>query len=211
MGGYGSGRWYRYGTKTTVEQVKRLDIRRVKFPPSSSGTISWPRNGGSVGFEVSEHHVLLRYSHRIGNGPWQEMNETISFDRTPCHYGGVRVWLLCPDCGTRVAVLYLAGARFLCRHCYRLPYSSQQETNMDRMFRKAQRVRGRLGAKAGLTRRIWDKPRGMHWKTFERLIASERIASAQAYIAWGSYARRALELERRTDDGRKKCRKSASV
>jgi hypothetical protein len=41
-----------------------------------------------------------------------------------------------------------------------------------------------LGLSSGdLTEPIWQKPKGMHWKTFERLIAEEEKANyAGSYI-----------------------------
>ena len=49
---------------------------------------------------------------------------------TPCHYGGVRYWLLCPEwgCRRRVGTLYFAGERFACRHCFNLTYKSQNQS-----------------------------------------------------------------------------------
>ena len=55
-----------------------------------------------------------------------------------------------PRCGRHVAVLYGLGLRFLCRHCYQLSYSSQQENASDRMMRKARKIRERLGASDSL-------------------------------------------------------------
>jgi len=97
----------------------------------------------------------------------------IQFDRTPCHFSGHRKWFLCPRCGKRVAVLYGAGKYFLCRHGYDLCYTSQQETEIDRMMRKKRKIRDRLGASHNLSMPIWRKPKGMHWKTFDRLQDQE--------------------------------------
>jgi len=76
-----------------------------------------------------------------------------------------------------VAVLYGLGPRFLCRHCYRLPYGSQNETFIDRMMRKARRIRQRLQASTDLTEPVWRKPKGMHRKTFDRLVREEESAN----------------------------------
>ena len=38
---------------------------------------------------------------------------------------------------------------------------------MERMMRKARRVRDRLGASESLFDLIWEKPKGMHWKMVE--------------------------------------------
>ena len=64
------------------------------------------------------------------------------------------------------------GKWFLCRHCYALPYGSQQETAQDRHYRKVRKIRYRLGASHNLTEPVWpwNKPKGMHWRTWERLL-----------------------------------------
>ena len=76
-----------------------------------------------------------------------------------------------------------AGKWFLCRHCYELPYGSQQETAAERHSRKARKIRDRLGASHNLLESLWpwNKPKGMHWRTWERL----RTQEAQAHrLVW---------------------------
>lgn len=91
---------------------------------------------------------------------------------TPCHFGGERAWFRCPalGCGRRVAILY-GGAIFACRHCHELVYPSQRETDFDRLARKADRIRERLDWEPGILNGNGWKPKGMHWRTFERLSA----------------------------------------
>ena len=69
--------------------------------------------------------------------------QEIPITPTPCFYGGVRNWFLCPAvvdgvlCENRVGMLYLPpGAQvFACRHCYGLTYEScQQSHKYDRVF-----------------------------------------------------------------------------
>ena len=62
--------------------------------------------------------------------------QTILFDSTPCHFGGSRLWLLCPDCECRVRVLYCPtlGYRFLCRHCHNLTYRSCNRSRLERFY-----------------------------------------------------------------------------
>ncbi|MCP4284866.1 MAG: hypothetical protein GY792_10505 [Gammaproteobacteria bacterium] len=175
MGGPGSGSWYRWNKKTTAEEVHRVDIRYMRKQgllrrPGSTGSLSWSCGGeqtGSIRYRVERDRLVLMYRHRSGGDDWQGIEEPVWFDRTPCNFGGERLWFLCPHCSKRVAVLYGAGARFLCRHCYDLPYASQIETYMDRMMRRARKVRDRLGVSGDLSEPIWRKPKGMHQTTFD--------------------------------------------
>ena len=196
MGGYGSGRWTRWNKKATTEAVKRIDIRRLHkqgvVGSSNSGVISWSSQGkavGSIQFEASADSIALSYQYSIADAS-QGIEETVSLDRTACNYGGFRIWFCCPKCSKRVVVLYLAGPRFLCRHCYRLPYASQQEPYLDRMNRRFRRIRERLSATGNLNLPIWKKPKGMHWRTFECLRLEERHADYLASAAWLEEARK---------------------
>jgi hypothetical protein len=180
MGGYGSGGWYRYNKQTTTDDVRSVDIRLLRkwgcLPGSPHnnevrfGTLSWSRGdepNGTVSYEVTYQSLVLSFRYQRGIEPEQGIHETVCFDRTGCNFGGQRLWFICPQCGRRVGVVYLAGPRFLCRHCYKLPYSSQHESYIDRTYRKARRIRKRLGASSDLFSPVWDKPKGMHWNTFD--------------------------------------------
>ncbi len=72
-------------------------------------------------------------------------------------------------CRRRVAILY-GGVIFACRHCYRLAYPSQREADYDRLARRADKTRVRLGWEPDTLNGDGPKPKGMHWQTFERLV-----------------------------------------
>ncbi len=188
MGGSNSGSWYRWDKKATIESQHRLDIRWLKkhgyLKPGISGSLSWSCNGeqtGSIGFETTTRGIVLNYRHRPHGGDWEPVKQEILFDSTPCNYGGHRKWFLCPHCWKRVAILYGAGKYFLCRHCYNLTYSCQQETPPFRLLSKAQKIRERLGASTCTDDPIINKPKGMHWKTFNRLKQAAYRASNQSW------------------------------
>jgi len=176
MGGCGSGSWSRWGRKATTDEVKRIDIRFLKkqgwLIPGVHGKLSWSCGGqpsGSVNYQVKPDELILNYAYRTSGEEWSPFTETVQLDKTPCHYGGYRQWFLCPHCRRRVVVLYGAGIRFLCRKCNILTYASQNEDALSRMMRKSGKVRSQL---EGLdSDGFISKPKGMHWKTFNRLVA----------------------------------------
>ena len=48
---------------------------------------------------------------------------------------------------------------------------------------KAQRIRQRLGGDGSLGEPFPEKPKGMHWRTYERLRDDEERVSLQAFLA----------------------------
>lgn len=98
MGGFGSGHYYRSSTRTTCEEVKRIDIRYLRqhglLQPNRGGSLSWTCGGeptGNIRYIILEDDMILNFKVR---GYWDEEWETIEqrvwFDSTPCHYGGLR-------------------------------------------------------------------------------------------------------------------------
>jgi hypothetical protein len=183
MGGVGSGNWYRFDKKTTADECPSVNVRYLYteglLKPWRWFSLRWSRAGretGSIRIAVEgsdrPERVLLLYRHRIGPGDkWEDVHEPVSLDWTNCYFGGERPWFICPGagCGRRVAFLYRLGKYFLCRHCYDLVYESQRESEMHRALRRAQAIRERLGGSANLMEPFPEKPKGMHWKTYERL------------------------------------------
>ena len=150
--------------------------------------MSWSRGNeetGSVGYRIEADRMVLNYRHRPHGGEWEQVEQTISFDRTPCNYGGQRTWFLCPRCWKRVAVLYGTGKYFFCRCCYDLTYSSQQESKLDRLMRKARKIRERMGGSASLSDSFPDKPKNMHWKTYWRLRERSENANTLSCLIIG--------------------------
>jgi hypothetical protein len=188
MGGSGSGSWYRWDKRTTTEEIKRIDIRYLKkhgLLSHGRRSLSWTSGGESSGYiqyAMYSDCMILDFKFRRNGGEWEPVKQTINFDETACNYGNTRKWFLCPHCTKRVAILYGADKLFLCRHCYHLPYGSQSEGFLDRMSRKARKIRHRLDIDNpifdpdNLSDGIYFKPKNMHQKTFDRL----RWAESQA-------------------------------
>jgi hypothetical protein len=57
------------------------------------------------------------------------------------------------------------------RHCHDLTYASRQDTDRDAALRMCRRIRWKLGGSADLTEPFPKRPKGMHLRTYVRLIA----------------------------------------
>ena len=178
MGSIGSGRRWHLGSRDTTEGYRSIDVRWLKregmLTPRANRRITWSRHGevvASINVRAELGRLILTYRHRSSGDEWKDENYPVHLTTTPCHMGGERHWFLCParGCGKRVAVIY-GGGIFACRKCYQLAYPSQREDAGDRAARRAHRIRDRLGWPGGvLEGGGWGKPKGMHWRTYERL------------------------------------------
>lgn len=194
MGGYGSGR---SGGRPTVESGLSLDLSRLfktgwlKPGAWTSGTLRWTIVGSgeetaSMGFEAhlgeEEGHIRLHWTAtNRWSGEKRECENRIALATTPQPFGGRRWWFVCPHTGQHATRLHLpSGAYvFACRSAYRLAYRSQRETPRDRALSRAFALRRKLGADGGIGDYI-AKPKGMHWRTFERAL--ERVERAEDIV-----------------------------
>ena len=201
MGGIGSGRRHQGGRSTTSD-MRPLDIRKLQrdglLTPGRAFGWQWTVNGNevaSIQMRTEADRVILNYRSRSNGGEWQLMEYPVYLEWTGLHFGGRRAWFLCParGCGRRVAILF-GGSIFACRHCHKLAYECQRETDADRAMRRADTIRRRLGWGAGIANLEGGKPKGMHWKTFERLKAEH---DAFTNASWAGMAERLGLLKRR--------------
>jgi hypothetical protein len=142
-------------------------------------TFDWQWKSGNktmatVNVHTEKNKLTLSHKHKPNVNEWKDVSYPIWLDWTWCNYGDWRAWFLCPGCGRRVAILY-GGATFACRHCYKLAYPCQRETALDRVARRANRIRRRLGWEEGILNLPSGKPKGMHWNTFERLTHQHNV------------------------------------
>lgn len=183
---------YRFGGKDTTDGQHSLNVnwlnRHGYLTPGRSSSVRWTRGDretGNIGLRAEAGRLVLVYRSRSHGGEWEDVEEPVRLTWTPCNYGGERPWFVCPGahCGRRVGTLYGAGKYFLCRHCYNLAYDCQREREQDRLLRKAQDIRKRLGGSASMADLFPWKPKGMHWKTYERL--RNRAENAELRM-WGA-------------------------
>jgi len=184
LGGFGSGKYDRYGRKRACEGVKSIDIRQLKRKSclDQVGYIYWSwtfggKPSGNISIKILGDRLNFLYS-TINNrsGKKQEFNYWINLEYTLCNYGGKRVWFSCPICYRRRALLYYGqDGYFKCRKCANLNYrSSQKEKDVIyRIYNKIESIRKKLGIPEC---NIWDvleraeKPKYMHYDTYIGLI-----------------------------------------
>lgn len=191
MGGYGSGR-DGFSTTAKVDEGLKLDINKLKrdrliaLNSWRSGSLTWTRVGtgeetGSIGYEVNtldpnDMWMRVHYTHgaRYSDQP-DEMDYKIKLETTRPHYGGKRLWFICPITHERAAVLHSPpGSKwFASRHAYDLKYQSQSRTAQDRAIDRMWKLKNRLGGD-----NYWRKPKGMHDKTHERMVEEIRDAES---------------------------------
>lgn len=203
MGGYGSGRWSSNNKKEIVEHSRPIDAssltRRGILGPGlfRSGGLQWVNVSSgqaqsSIGYEVSTDWnagtLRLRYTFTESG---DSMDYSIELQTTRPQYGGIRWWFTCPvargggeTCGRRVQKLYLPSGRryYGCRHCYDLSYAGRNGSALDRSREKARGIRLRLGGSPSLVDPFPPKPRGMWWRTYERLRDRYEHADTRATL-----------------------------
>lgn len=183
-----------------TDELRALDIRRLHrdgcLGREGSGpvTVTWSGAGtSSITVVPDRTGVVLEYS--VCDGEDQEgHSERIVIKRTKCYFGGSRPWWFCPHCGRRCAILY-GGRHFWCRACHDLRYRSQNESKSERLLRRAEILRARMGVSGSVFGPFPPKPRGMHIKTYRRLRDEAEEAKVHgltlALGAFGSRRRRA--------------------
>ena len=155
--------------------------------PGLSFSCSWIRGEepfGSINVRTETDAVVLMYRARSwGDADWKSVERRVPITWTACRLGGHRPWFVCGRyCGRRVAALYGAGELFACQHCCGLTYASQREALYFRDLEKAQKIRMRLGGSTVMSEAFPDKPKGMHWQTYERLRRAHDAADARSMM-----------------------------
>ena len=141
---------YQYDKKTMVEECRSLSTGRFRdwgvFKPAvgwASGGVEWKNAAGEVTSSLSysfsqqpSPRLTLFYTiTRREKQEKQDFRYDVELVTSPCRYGGLRYWFICPlvkngyPCRRRVTKLYLpgGGTYYGCRYCYNLTYKSCQE------------------------------------------------------------------------------------
>jgi len=194
---------YAGGGKNTVENCRSIDVLRwnklgyLRSPRWFSW--AWTSDGervASINVETQRHYVLLKYRSRSYGEDWSDVEQRVAIAWTPCRFGGEQPWFVCSVaangvyCGRRVTKLYGAGRLFACRHCYRLAYASQQESAHQHGLGKSQKIRMQLGGSPNMLEEFPNKPKGMHWRTYERWRRIHDAAEERSNIGLMSFVER---------------------
>jgi len=180
MGSWGSGGHNRK-RGYTAGHISLDSFQMAKSIPIKGGQaeliMRWD-NGNSISVILCSGHLIASYS-----SEGEPIKGRICFDRVPNNYGGAdRVYFSCPYCARRSRMLYCHNKRFKCRICARLNYVSQQTTkgNDLAIFKIRRMLREKFGvdpsgmAPCELDYYTPPKPKGMHWRTYERLMRELR-------------------------------------
>jgi hypothetical protein len=191
MGGFGSGR--PSGGRPTVDASRSLDVNQLRragvLANGWMGNWQWTRDGeriGSISISGGKERIALVYRWKRGDDDWQDVKESIAIRWSACRFGGERPYFVCPGvvngnvCARSVAKLYCGGRYYLCRHCYRLTYSSQGEDRWDRALRRAAKHRRRIGGEPGILSDIPERPKGMWHSTYQRHLSDIFVADDEA-------------------------------
>ena len=199
----GTGNWKTPGRKT-IESCPVLDVNQLSamgyLQPGWAGQWILGSNGAggvvSINTYAEARQLNLSWpSHIPGDGQDGEVTESVSIVQVPSNLGrGSLPYFICPGegggcCGRRVRKLYLARRYFLCRHCVRLLYASKSEQPWRQAFRRANKLRQRLGI-VGAS--VPEKPKAMRMRAYARLLEETLEAETRATEAGTARLQRLL-------------------
>ena len=170
--------------KATTEACVQVDIRKLVrdglLKPGAEGSFSDRKSKYEVHIVSEQNRIRFQHGITMLAGFRRLVEDVVAIDWTGCHFGSARPWFLCPGCVKRVAILYgpkfkrdgsklpIRNRTLKCRQCHHLSYPSQHEEWDRRMGRRAKKIWARIGGKYG------NKPKRMHWRTYDRLVDEAR-------------------------------------
>ena len=141
--------------------VAQHAVRRRQGLGASLNTSERPKRAGVVALSFRCLRTACRFFRRAARP------DHLSAASVP---GSDAAWRCC----TSLANL------FACRRCYGLAYASRRKALYFRDIDKALKIRTRLGGSAVMSERFPDKPKGMHWQTYERLRRAHDAAECRS-------------------------------
>ncbi|MDE2406856.1 MAG: hypothetical protein KGL91_03215 [Xanthomonadaceae bacterium] len=197
------------GWRPCIESALCLDLLRLLrtrcIVPgcTSSGTLTWTRDGrehvASVGYraDLGEASGTLTLAYRADG---QDAQDVIPLSTVANNYGGRNWFMHCPATGKRARKLYKWNGLAHFRHRDtvrpRPTYASQRDSGTERVNRQRWALRRKMGDdRSDLFSEPW-KPKGMHWRTYERHAARDaELGAEDAHLLAGLLARMGCPLE----------------
>lgn len=159
-----------------LESWPALDILALRraglLEPGRSCLLRWRvaetvRGMAAVRCET-EHWLMVRF--RVDE---EDRDQPVRVTWTSCRLGGRRPWFVCPGCERRTVKLYDGRRVFACNRCLKLAHRSRQSSHWVRSTERSMKLRRRLGCDKGaliVPAHSIPKPKGMHWRTYSKLI-----------------------------------------
>ncbi len=151
MGGSGSSRWVGFRRGRQIHECASVRIE----------------SGHRVLAEIPRERSTCMMVTRFHHGREEQLAAVAI--RQP--FGGRRWYFVCPRCRRRCRALYVPFAThaLACRLCHRLTHESQRLNRYWRLNRRLDKLWHRMGGDEDDHSEWPEKPKGMHWRTFERL------------------------------------------
>jgi hypothetical protein len=177
-------------------QCARLDVHELgREGKLKLGVRGWLF--GAIWFEVTggpdARQLVLELPLKSSSGePLDPYQQVICCHWRKAHFGGRHLMFMCNECHGEARVLYARYGNpriwfFNCRKCTGITYQSTMGHRWDRSARRVEKLRARLYWGAHGTVPI--KPRGMHERTYQRILGM--LAYHEAVRKRGaSYARK---------------------
>lgn len=183
MGGYGSGSSPTYETTANYYLLNIGTLCRAGLFPDKHRIVQWGWGGKSyVQLNVNGDYIVVSYTAKGYKHAVNEQIRTETVVMSGVLAGRRRRYFCCPYCGRHASKLYIGTYKVACRKCFHLVYPTQRMHAIDRTRVMADRLYRKLGANPGDSFHEIQKPKGMHWRTFERKLdeIEEAVSVADA-------------------------------
>jgi len=156
-------------------------------------------DGSNAGIVIYPEKLIVGYTIKQDNKQ-EEICDTFYFESISHNYGGPdRLYFLCPFCNKRIRFLYLHQLHFKCRTCAKLNYYSQQVTKgtvalayrMERIIKTHFKIDVNM-APMDLHVFTPPRPKGMHKKTYYKLLLELRDVQEEYYKCFINESKRIL-------------------
>jgi len=168
-----------------LDRLPRVDCSKLPLAHEGiriDGQLSWRQHGDQVGllaFSIYQDRLVLPGGERFAPRR-SKCRDTIAFEFTNQPFGGQRRWFSCPECHSRVRLLFLVGVP-RCRKCVGSKYTCQLEPTRVPGLERALEIRKRLDRQSSIASPFPRKPRDMHWKTWYRFRDQDELVAMRLF------------------------------